>query len=450
VSEDDAKVAPSPRRATLYPTWRGVAVMAAGAPASVLASVLLGPGWWSAALLWIALAAAAMALDALLAPSRAALSAAVDVPDRLEAGGADGEIGVAFPAARRPVAVELAVEADTLLAVSPARLAASTAERASFAVAPRRRGRAAVRALHLRWRGPLGLVWLDRVQPLDRALDVVPDISAVRDEAMRLFSRNRDGGTAMQRDLASSLEFHALREFRAGDDMRTVNWRQSARHRALMVRETRAERNRTVVVALDTGRLMSEPLDGGLPRIDHAVNAALMLAYVSLKVGDRVGLFAFAARPRLALPARSGIRAFADLQAGAAELDYSTEETNYALGLSTLSAALPGRALVVIFTEFADTTGAALMVDNLGILLARHLVVFVTFRDTELESLVRAVPERPADVSRAVVAGGIMRERDVVLRRLARLGVDVLEARGPAAGPALLHRYLALKREDRI
>ncbi len=439
-----------PHRSSLYPTWRGVGLMVAGAPVSVVAAVLLGSGWWRLALPWIALVGAALALDAVLAPTRRALAVRVVMPPRLEAGGVAGEIIITFPTARRSIVVDLAIETDALVDVAPSRLRTSTAEGASFAIAPRRRGRTVVRALHLRWRGPLGLVWIGGEQRLDQAIDVIPNVSAVRDEAMRLFSRNRDGGTAVQRDLASSLEFHALREFRGGDDTRSINWKQSARHRTLMVRETRAERNRTVLVAIDTGRLMSEPLDGGLPRVDHAVNAALLLAYAGLKMGDRVGLFAFADRPRLALPARLGVDSFAALQAGAAGLDYATEETNYALGLSTLAASLPGRALVVIFTEFADTTGAALMIDNLSTLLVRHLVVFVAFRDSELETLTRAAPDRPADVSRAVVAGGLLRERDLVLRRLRRLGVDVLDAPAAASGPALLNRYLALKREDRI
>ena len=438
------------RRSDLYPTWRGVAAMAAGAPVSVLAAVLLGPGWWRVALPWILVVALALAIDALLAPSRRGLAALVDLPQRLETGAPAGEVAVAFPAAPRIVQVELALEAEALVDVVPARVETSTAAGARFALQPHRRGRAALHALHLRWRGPLGLVWISHEQALGRTVDVIPNLSAVRQEAMRLFSRNRDGGTAVQRDLASSLEFHALREFRGGDDTRSINWKQSARHRALMVRETRAERNRTVLLVIDTGRLMSEPLDGGLPRVDHAVNASLLLAYAGLKMGDRVGLFAFADRPRLALPARLGVDSFAGLQAGAAGLDYAAEETNYALGLSTLAASLPGRALVVIFTEFADTTGAALMIDNLSTLLVRHLVVFVAFRDTELETLARAAPDRPADVSRSVVAGSLLRERELVLRRLRRLGVDVLDAPAAASGAALLARYLALKREDRI
>ena len=438
------------RRSALYPTWRGVAVMATGAPVSVLLALLLGSGWWSAALIWITLAAASVATDALLVPSRHAFAATLAMPERLEAGGPGGEIRATFPAARRAIGLELALEAEDRVAVEPGRLVAVATVGAVFAVHPRRRGRARIVALHLRWRGPLGLVWRGRIQQLDRAIDVVPHVSAVREEAMRLFSRNRDGGTALQRDLAPSLEFHALREFRAGDDKRGINWRQSARHQALMIRETRAERNRTIVFAIDTGRLMSEPLDGGLPRVDRAINAALLTAYVGLKVGDRVGLFAFAARPKLALAARAGVESFAMVQTRAAALDYSTEETNFTLGLSTLGAALPGRALVVIFTEFADTTGAALMISNLGPLLERHLVIFVAFGDPELEGLVRAAPKTPADISRAVVAGSLLRERDLVLSRLRRQGVEVLDAPAAAAGPALLKRYLALKREDRL
>jgi uncharacterized protein (DUF58 family) len=88
------------------------------------------------------------------------------------------------------------------------------------------------------------------------------------------------------------------------------------------------------------------------------------------------------------------------------------------------------------------------MVENLGRLLSRHLVLFVAFRDEELESLVRAEPESPDDVSRAVISSTLLREREVVITRLRRLGVQVLDAPAERLGPALLNAYLELKRKD--
>ena len=436
-------------RLVVYPRWQSVALMAAGAPLSVLAATIGPPAFWAISLLWVAIVLIATGLDALLGWMAASISFEVELPGSLEAGGS-GVAVVAFATAP-PHELECALEADDRLAVhSPRQHGPFAGNRALFKLVPRRRGRADLRSLHVRWSGPLRLVWLQRVERLDRQIDIVPKISAVRDEADRLFSRTREIGTARQLELTPSMEFHALREFARGDDSRSVAWRQSARHQTVLVRDTQAERNRSIVFAFDTGRLMCEPLDGGLPRIDHAINAAMLMAFVGLKSGDRVGLFAFGAHPGVASGAAQGIAAFGPLQRLAASIDYTIDETNFTLGLSRLAAGLTSRTLVILFTEFADTTSAALMVDSIGRLIERHLVLFVTFGDSELEALVRAEPVASVDVSRAVVAGTLLREREAVVSRLRRLGVEILDAPARELGPALVQRYLALKRQDRL
>src|SRR5690606_30673162 len=114
------------------------------------------------------------------------------------------------------------------------------------------------------------------------------------------------------------------------------------------------ERDHQIVLAIDTGHLMSEPT-AGIPRLDLAVNAALLLAFMSLRGGDRVGLFGFDSEVRRMLEPVSGPRAFAHLQRAAAELDYNAEETNFTLGLTTLAHRIRHRSLIVVITEFIDT-----------------------------------------------------------------------------------------------
>jgi uncharacterized protein (DUF58 family) len=230
-------------------------------------------------------------------------------------------------------------------------------------------------------------------------------------------------------------------------DRRTVDWKQSARHQSLLAKEFRTERNHQIVMALDCGRVMSEPINGA-PRIDRAIHGALILAYASLRSGDRAGLFAFDDRPRLSTGPLSSIAGFPLLVRQAAAIDYGTEETNYALGLTTLSTGLKRRSLVVIFTEFADSTSAELMIETAGRLIKRHLVLFAVMRDDELEALVTAPPETPEDVARAVVAASLLRERDLVLARLRRLGAHIVETPADRIGPAVLNAYLDLKRRD--
>jgi uncharacterized protein (DUF58 family) len=244
-------------------------------------------------------------------------------------------------------------------------------------------------------------------------------------------------------------EFEALRSFLPGMDRRTIDWKQSARHTQLLAKEFRTEQDQTVIFAVDTGRLMCEPL-AGAPRIDHAINAALLLAYVSLRMGDRVGLFGFDARPRLSARAVSGVRSFSLVQRLMARLDYSGEETNFTLALTQLSAETQRRSLIVIFTDFADPTGAELMLENVGRLMRTHLVLFVAMRDQELETIALAEPNRVRDITRSVIAHSLIAEKNLVLSRLQRLGAELISAPADRIGPALINRYLELKRRSRI
>jgi uncharacterized protein (DUF58 family) len=133
------------------------------------------------------------------------------------------------------------------------------------------------------------------------------------------------------------------------------------------------------------------------------------------------------------------------LQRLVARIDYSTAETNFTLGLTQLSGQLEHRSIVVVFTDFSDTTSAELMLENVKRLITRHALVFVAFRDEELESMARAEPAEPADVSRAVLADAMLRDRGAVTARLRRLGVDVIDVPVDKIGAGLIEAYLSVK-----
>ena len=234
-----------------------------------------------------------------------------------------------------------------------------------------------------------------------------------------------------------------------GLDPRAIDWKASARHRKLLCQEFRAERNHQVILALDTGHLMSEPL-GGIPKLDHAVNAGLLLAYFCLRTGDRVGLYGFDETVRCFGEPAGGMAAFPRLQRLTAELDYHRSETNFTLGLSDLSTRLRRRSLVILLTDFVDTISAELMVDNVQRLSRRHLVVFVTLRDPTLEAIAAAPPVTLEALHRAVVAGDFVREREVVLQRLRRLGVHCLDVPPARVSMHLVNRYLDIKRRELV
>ena len=436
---------------TLYPTRRAIALMAAGA-VPALAVAVAAPGLWTAAAAWIVLALGLMLADVLLAASPRRLTVRAEAPRVMGVGRPEpGKMTAQFEGPA-PRTIELAIGLNDRLSAEPDRVTVRThggRAEADLTLSPVRRGEGRIEGVWARWHGPLGLMWLQRRAPPERPVAVTPDVASIKEQALRLFARDAPLGAKPLLDRGEGSDFHALKEFQTGMDLGDIDWKQSARHAKLIGREYRTERNHHVLLALDTGRLMSAPAVG-LPRIDRAINAALLLAFVSLRMGDRVGLFAFDSKPRLASGLASGPAAFPLLQKLATGIDYSTEETNFTLGLTALAGRLDRRALVVVFTDFADATSAELMVENVARLMRTHLVLFVVFRDEELESLTTKPPVEPDDVSRAVIAERLLKQREAVTARLRRLGAQIVDAPADMLSTALLNGYLDVKRRDLI
>ncbi|WP_033921361.1 DUF58 domain-containing protein [Sphingomonas sp. 37zxx] len=431
----------------IYPTQRAAILVSVAAPVALALGVAV-PGGWVAAIGWVVVVMAAVFVDGMLAPSLAG-APTVDVPAMVPVGGRV----LLSPAIAGGVGAEFAAEVSAPLerARAPSPVRAELVEGGegiedALAYDAPRRGTAHVSALWARHRGPLGFAWRQRRIATDTAIRIVPDIGPTREQGMRQYLRSAQFGTRMRTESGDGQEFQALTEFQPGMQRRAIDWKASARHLSLYAREYRTERDHAVVLAIDSGRAMADPVDG-VPRVDRAVSAALLAAFVALKSGDRVRLFGFAARPQVDSGSLTGARSFASLHAHAADIDYGVGESNYTLSLTALDQRLDRRSLVVIFTEFTDPTAAELLLAAGQRLLRRHRVLFVLFHDVELEGFIAAPPQGADDVTRANVAQALLRERRIVIERVKRMGIEVIEA-DPAAMPlALVERYLALREQ---
>jgi uncharacterized protein (DUF58 family) len=432
----------------MQPTLRAVAL---SAPGLVLAALptLLGDGWWWLWALGVAMFAVAAAVDAALTPSRGALRWSLTLPSRLFMGREAAAV-LRLEGAGRDARARAEISGHA----APTGTVRFEGAEVRLPLKPVRRGQLRVSSVWVRYTGPLGLMQRTLEVRIDQQRPVLPDVLRVRGRALMFSNRNeRRAGTKVERFVGDGSEFEAMREYAPGMDIRSIDWKASARHRSLLAREFRAERNHSVVFALDTGLRMGEPLAAGevaLPRLDHAIHAALEMGWIGLKQGDRVGLFTFGARPGRFIQPRGGVRTFEGLVAAAAELAYERDETNYTLGLTTLATRLRRRSLVVVLTDFEDAIGAELMVENLGRLARRHLVIFVAMRDPWLASVREQRPVEGADVERANVADELLQEREVVLAKLKRLGVHCVDATPDRVGNQLINRYLEILRREMI
>jgi uncharacterized protein (DUF58 family) len=436
----------------IRPTRRAVFLVAA-APVLALAIIAVAGGLWPVAIAYLAAVLLAILVDGLRGMPGRSLTVSMRPRETAYIGDAKAmEIDLVTSWRAPPLAIEAKCDHDPIFIMPTlvrAGFAPRQAIRLSFPMSTRRRGSGELTALWLRWQGPFGLTVRQRRIALARRIRILPNIAAIRAMALRLNSRNALYGAKSVLQLGDGSEFDALRDYTPGLDRRTVDWKHSARHRRLVSKEFRAERNHQIILAFDTGYLMREPL-AGIPKIDHAINAGLLLGYTSLKGGDRVGLFGFDARPRRYAAPLGGPQQFARLQRLAADLDYAAEETNFTLGLADLMSRLSRRSLIILMTEFIDTVTAELMLDNVARLSQRHLVLFVSLQDPDLDATIDARPQSFAGVARSVVADELRRDRLIVFERLRRLGVSCLEAPHQNVGADLINRYLAIKQRESI
>lgn len=425
-------------------------VFALGLAVAVLPAAV-APRLWPLWLATVVIGVAALLLDALLSLPQRALAVSFTPPERLYIGAQD-PLTIRFETTQpRATTLTLRAEFDALLE-PPAdqQVHLQTHAEVELPLIPRRRGTTTLHAIWLRWQGPLGLIARVQRVPIDLAVPITPNVRAVRAAALRLYdARSFLAGLKAQKYDGDGSEFDALREYRAGLDPRALDWKASARHRKLLVRSFRAERNHNLVLAFDTGHLMGEPIDG-VPKLDRAINAGLLLAWYGLRMGDRVGVFGFDEQIRGFLKPVGNLRAVSAIQRACAELDYSPNETNFTLGLSHLGQKLRRRSLIVVLTDFVDTVTAELMLENLGRLARRHVVVFVSLRDPALDAEVAQPPTHALSMHRAVVANDLITERQTVILRLQRRGVLCIDTPPDRISAHLINRYLDIKRRELV
>lgn len=431
----------------IYPTRTAVIVTAAGAPFALLLAAV-EPGRWFLALAWPLAMVLLTILDAVRGV--ATTTARVDFPGHAYVG-ETRDCTVTVSVGSRPRKAWVALQTSAMVAAEDEGRARVKLEDGRGAVLlpleMLRRGLARFERLWVRWTGPLGLAWNQGTIELDAAFPILPDLRPVHDQGARIFERYALEGLIAQLSRGEGSDFDTLVDFRTGMDRRSIDWKQSARHLKLLAKQYRTERNNQIVFAVDAGRQMCEPV-AGLARVDRCVSAMLLTGWIALKLGDRVAINAFDSRPQLSSGLVSGAGAFAELERVAAQIDYSGDETNYTYALTTLGARLTRRSMVILFTELADTVSADFLLRALRRLVEKHLVVIVVLRDEELESIAALEPQSADDVTRAITAADLLKERRVVITRLQHLGVHVVESEYDKVSERLVQSYLDLKKRD--
>jgi uncharacterized protein (DUF58 family) len=444
-------------------TWRAVALAAAGILPVALAPV---PG---TVVLWALLVVAVCSVDYALAASPRQVEVRRSVPTSVRLGTpARSEIVLTNRSRRRLRALVRDAWPPSVLVdggdTAGGRAYRSTrhdvdvrageSTRLRTPLLPRRRGDRDAGPVTIRSFGPLRAAARQASIPAPGRLRVLPEFASRRHLPSRLARlREMDGRAAVQ-VRGEGTEFDSLREYVVGDDVRSIDWRATARRGDVVVRTWRPERDRRVVIVLDTGRTAagrigaSEDVTGGT-RLEASIEATLLLAALADRAGDRVQVLAYDRTLRGRVAGASGPRLLPALADALAVVEPALLETDWRGLVGQVRARVSQRALVVLLTSLepsAVETGLLPVIDQLS---GTHQVVVAAVADQEV-AVLRTGRDSVSDIYDAAAASRGDLERAAVAAVLRQRGVEVLEALPDALAPQLADTYLALKAAGRL
>ncbi|UQX01415.1 DUF58 domain-containing protein [Streptomyces sp. RerS4] len=328
------------------------------------------------------------------------------------------------------------------------RVPAGERRRLTTRLRPTRRGDHTADRVTIRSYGPLGLLARQGSHIVPWTVRVLPPFTSRKHLPSRLARlRELDGRTSLL-TRGEGTEFDSLRDYIPGDDTRSIDWRATARRQEVAVRTWRPERDRHILICLDTGRTSAGRV-GDAPRLDSAMDAALLLTALALRAGDRVDLLAHDRRPRAQVQGRGAadtLPAFVNAMAG---LEPELVETDARTLVSTILRSAPRRSLVVLLTSLDAAPIEEGLLPLLPRLTQRHTVVLASVSDPHIADMATSRGSVDA-VYEAAAATQTQSQRRRTADQLTRHGVHVVDATPDTLPPALADAYLSLKAAGRL
>lgn len=322
---------------------------------------------------------------------------------------------------------------------------------------PVRRGDQRSDTVTVRSIGPLGLAGRQAVHRIPHQVRILPPFLSRKHLPSRLARLRELDGAVPVLIRGQGTEFDSLREYVVGDDVRSIDWRATARRADVVVRTWRPERDRRVLIVLDTsrtsaGRVGVDPTasdPGGWPRLDWSMDAALLLAALASRAGDHVDFLAFDRVTRAGVFNASRTELLSALVGAMAPLQPALVESDATALVSTLTRRVRGRSLVVLLTDLNASALDEGLMPVLPRLSARHQVLVAAVADPRVDHLAAGRSDAAA-VYDAAAAERSRNDRRAIAARLRRHGVDVVDAPPEDLAPALADHYLAMKATGKL
>lgn len=314
-----------------------------------------------------------------------------------------------------------------------------------YLLTPPRRGNYRFGITAVRFLSRFGLVWCQTELGETQSVKVYPNMRRAREmELKALGARSYLAIQRKQLRRGEGREFESMRDYVPGDELRHVSWTATARRNKLTSRQYQIERDQTIVIALDAGRLMTGRI-GGETKFDTAIHAALALMSAAARGGDNCGLMVFGRKVKKYLPPKKGVEHLDAVLETLHDLEPELIEPSYARAFQFVASNSKKRSFVVILTDLVDKDSSRELINSLKLLRPRHLPLVVTIGDRDLNRTVGEIPRELKDVFMQSAAEEIIHQRESALRLVETIGGLALDVTSETLAPRLLETYLRVK-----
>jgi len=325
------------------------------------------------------------------------------------------------------------------------RVPAQTIAALIYELRPPKRGSFQFGRIVVRFVSRLNLVWCETSIAAEQSVKVYPNMRRAREAELKaLGARSLVAAHRKTSWRGEGREFESLRDYVRGDELRHISWTATARRGKLTTRQYQIERDQTILIVLDSGRLMTARIEQET-KLDSAVHAALALMSAAARAGDNAGLMVFGRRIKSFLPPGRGHDHIDAALEALHAIEPEMIEPSYSRAFEFVSANSKKRSLVVLLTDLVDEEGSKELLTSLKLLRPRHLPLVVTIADRDLKALVSTSPANATELFSQSVAEEIIHHREAALRLVESQGGLALDVTAAALAPALLEKYLQVK-----
>lgn len=322
---------------------------------------------------------------------------------------------------------------------------AQTSAEMIYGLTPPKRGNYRFGNTAVRYLSRFGLIWCQGNLGAAESIKVYPNMRRAREAELKALGAA--SYLAVQRRAVrrgEGREFESMRDYVRGDELRHISWTATARRSKLITRQYQIERDQTIVIAIDAGRLMTGRI-ADESKFDKAIHASLALMSMAARGGDHAGIVVFGRKVKKFLPPKRGVEHFDAVLEALHDLEPELIEPSYAKAFQFISANLKKRALVVILTDLVDKESSKELLGSLKLLRPRHLPLVTTIGDRDLNLTVSKVPADVKEMFTQSAAEEIIHQRDAALRLVETQGGLALDVNASSLAPRLLETYLKVK-----